>query len=59
VNCQDCHRFNVEEHRAPGLQRAPVPSGACDACHTNLTSPSIEATYDEMRQSVSCPGIDH
>jgi hypothetical protein len=55
VNCQDCHRFNVAEHRRSGFRFAPVPREACETCHTPLSNSSFEMLYDDMRKRVSCP----
>ena len=55
VNCQDCHRFNIEEHRRPTFKKTPVPRAACEACHTPQINDSLEIGYDRMRKEVSCP----
>jgi hypothetical protein len=52
VNCQDCHRFNVDEHRQPGFHRDEVSSATCYACHNNLNS-RIGDFYENMLKEIS------
>ena len=50
VNCQDCHRFNVDEHRKPGYKFAKVDENICTTCHTPVTAPNFN--YDKMSKLV-------
>lgn len=56
VNCQDCHRLNVAEHRRPGFRVPRVPQEACQVCHTPLQSPHFMDFYeDDYKTKATCP----
>jgi len=53
VNCQDCHRFNVAEHRQKGFTVPQVKEDICTACHTPVTDLKFE--YKARLAKVRCP----
>ncbi len=53
VGCQDCHRFNLDEHRAADFQRRPADEKVCTLCHTPLTDPGFR--YDARAAKARCP----
>lgn len=41
VNCQDCHRADLTDHRAVAFKSPGITAQTCDACHTPMTSPGF------------------
>jgi len=51
VNCQDCHRFNLEADH--GRRAVPeVPEDTCTLCHTPANSPKFD--FADYRAHVGC-----
>lgn len=53
VNCQDCHRFNVSDHKKKGFKVPPVGKEVCGACHTHVTDPQF--LYETRVKKIRCP----
>ena len=53
VNCQDCHRFNIEEHHQKGFVPPQVDEGVCTSCHTPVTDPKFD--FDVKQPKIACP----
>jgi len=53
VNCQDCHRFNIDEHLRKGFKFPKANEDVCTACHTPTTDPSFN--YALKAGKVRCP----
>ena len=56
VNCQDCHRFNQDEHRKKGFEYRKVSRELCQTCHTPVTDPKFD--FDKKRKMIRCPADD-
>lgn len=56
VNCQNCHRFNVAEHRRKGFTFPRANKDVCTTCHTPVTDPHF--AYKPKLPKVRCP-ISH
>jgi len=56
VNCQNCHRFGVDEHRREGFRIPEVNEEVCTSCHTPRTSPkfSFEARLGHVGCARAC-----
>jgi len=53
VNCQDCHRFNLPDHRQKTFKVPRVETGICLSCHTHVTDPSFD--HKQRLACVRCP----
>ncbi len=53
VNCQDCHRFNVREHRTKGFVPPKMTADVCTSCHTPVTDPKFD--YKKKHELARCP----
>lgn len=52
VNCQDCHRFSMKEHDAPGFVAPRIEPAACTRCHTQTTDPRFD--FETRRAAAGC-----
>ncbi len=55
VTCQNCHRFEVEEHYGEGFRRPIVDEAVCTSCHTPVTDPRFD--YQRKLPVVRCPEV--
>jgi hypothetical protein len=53
VNCQDCHRFNIEEHHQKGFVPPPINEEVCTSCHTAVTDPKF--AFETKQPKIACP----
>ena len=57
MNCQDCHRFNDDEHqldgKGVGFQYPRVKDLVCTTCHTPVTDPKFD--YKAKLPKARCP----
>ncbi len=53
VNCQDCHRFSMADHKRKDFKVPPVGKEVCGACHTHVTDPNF--LYETRVKKIRCP----
>lgn len=53
VNCQDCHRFNVQEHHQKGFVPPKLDENVCASCHTAVTDPKFD--FETKEAKIACP----
>ncbi len=53
VNCQDCHRFNTEEHQQKGFVAPKLDEELCTSCHTAVTAPKFD--FETQKPKIACP----
>ena len=51
VNCQDCHRLDVEKGRCK-MPAPKVAKDTCELCHTPVNSPRFD--FEPYRRRVGC-----
>ncbi len=56
VGCQECHRFNVDEHLAEGYETAEINKDVCTTCHTRVTDPHFN--YQRRLKNIHCPRME-
>ncbi|MBI5722928.1 MAG: hypothetical protein HZA50_03140 [Planctomycetes bacterium] len=57
VNCQNCHRFNFDEHQKAGFdfKKYKANKNVCTSCHTPITDPKFEEQFETKLPKVRCP----
>ncbi len=55
VNCQDCHRFDMVQHRTKDFQPPRVTAKVCTSCHTEVTDPKFAFRRKERLAAAGCP----
>ena len=53
VNCQDCHRFNIQEHQQKGFVVPKLDEEICTSCHTAVTDPKFD--FETKEPKIACP----
>jgi hypothetical protein len=53
VNCQDCHRFDIQEHHQKDFIPPKLDEEVCASCHTAVTDPKFNFEAKEPR--IACP----
>ena len=53
VNCQDCHRFNIEEHHQKTFVAPAIGEEVCMSCHTAVTDPKFD--FHAKQPEIACP----
>jgi len=56
VQCQECHRFNMAEHRQKGFVPPKINDDLCTTCHTPITDPNFN--FKSRLAKVRCPASD-
>ena len=52
VHCQNCHRFNSDEHLRKGFAFTKVSENVCTSCHTPVTDPKFD--FAARRARIPC-----
>ncbi len=53
VGCQECHRFNLDEHLEQGYKIPEISEDVCATCHTPVTDPHFD--YRRRMENIHCP----
>ncbi len=53
VNCQDCHRVDLDSHTAGAVKPTRTSEELCQTCHSSLTDPRFR--FKDRHACVKCP----